>query len=55
LETGEQVDHINGIHGDNRAVNLRVMHFVEHARMHPTVLNPPPRSQETGCFMKRAP
>ena len=55
LEPGEQVDHINGIHNDNRAVNLRVMHFVEHARMHPTVLNPPPRSQETGCFMKRAP
>ena len=53
LEPGEQVDHINGVHGDNRAVNLRVMKRIEHARIHPIVLNPPPRNRETGLFMKR--
>lgn len=36
LEQGEQVDHINGIHGDNRVENLRVMHYTEHAKLHPT-------------------
>ena len=35
LEQGEQVDHINGIHGDNRVENLRIMHYIEHARIHP--------------------
>ena len=39
LEQGEQVDHINGIHGDNRAKNLRVMHYTEHARLHPLLVN----------------
>jgi hypothetical protein len=35
LEPGEQVDHINGVHGDNRVENLRVMHYTEHSRIHP--------------------
>ena len=39
LEQNEQVDHINGVHSDNRVENLRVMHRVEHARIHPTVLS----------------
>ena len=38
LEQGEQVDHINGIHGDNRVENLRVMHYTEHARLHPALI-----------------
>jgi len=37
LEKGEQVDHRNGIHSDNRVENLRVLHFVEHGRVHPLV------------------
>jgi len=39
LEPGEQVDHINGIHSDNRVDNLRVMHYTEHARLHPLLVN----------------
>ena len=35
LEAVEQVDHINGIHGDNRVENLRIMKMLEHARLHP--------------------
>ncbi len=53
LEPGEQVDHINGIHNDNRVENLRVMHYTEHARIHPTVLNPPDRDSITGRFKPR--
>ena len=53
LEHGEQVDHINGIHGDNRAENLRVMKIVEHARLHPTVVNPLPHDPSTGQFLPR--
>ena len=37
LEPGEQVDHINGQHADNRVENLRVMHYTEHARIHPMI------------------
>lgn len=40
LEPGEQVDHINGIHADNRVENLRVMHYTEHARIHPMLATP---------------
>ncbi len=39
LEQGEQVDHINGVHSDNRVENLRVMHYTEHARLHPLLVN----------------
>jgi len=37
LAKGEQVDHINGVHSDNRVENLRVMHYTEHGREHPLV------------------
>lgn len=37
LEKGEQVDHRNGIHNDNRAENLRVLHYVEHGKIHPLI------------------
>lgn len=39
LEAGEQVDHINGVHADNRVENLRVMHRVEHGRIHPMIVS----------------
>ena len=39
LEKNEQVDHINGVHGDNRVENLRVMHYVEHGRLHPMLVD----------------
>jgi hypothetical protein len=39
LEKGEQVDHINGIHSDNRVENLRVMHYVEHGKVHPLIVS----------------
>ena len=38
LEPDEQVDHRNGVHSDNRVENLRVLHKVEHARMHPCIV-----------------
>jgi hypothetical protein len=53
LEHGDQVDHINGIHGDNRVENLRVMKIVEHARLHPVVANPLPHDLKTGQFLPR--
>ena len=37
LEKGEQVDHKNGIHGDNRVENLRVMSYIEHGKLHPLI------------------
>jgi hypothetical protein len=39
LQKGEQVDHINGKHSDNRVENLRIMHYVEHGRSHPLIVN----------------
>ena len=39
LQKGDQVDHINGIHADNRVENLRVMHYVEHGKIHPLIAN----------------
>jgi hypothetical protein len=54
LEPKEQVDHINGIHNDNRIENLRVMKYSEHARIHPVVLNPLERDLTTGRFLARA-
>lgn len=39
LEKGEQVDHVNGVHSDNRIENLRVMHYTEHARIHPLIVS----------------
>ena len=53
LESGEQVDHINGVHSDNRVENLRVMHYTEHAKLHPTVKNPLKHDPITGCFLPR--
>ena len=53
LEKGEQVDHINGVHADNRVENLRVMHYTEHAKLHPNVLNPLLRNPITGDFLSR--
>ena len=34
-----QVDHINGRHSDNRVENLRVMHYAEHGRIHPRIVD----------------
>jgi hypothetical protein len=53
LEHGEQVDHINGIHGDNRVENLRVMKTIEHARLHPNVMNLSARNANNGQFLPR--
>ena len=52
LEPGEQVDHINGLHSDNRAVNLRVLKTVEHARLHPCLTTPNSRDAKTGRLVK---
>ena len=52
LEPGEQVDHINGLHSDNRAVNLRVLKTFEHARMHPCLTTPNSRNLTTGRLVK---
>lgn len=53
LELGEQVDHINGMHSDNRVENLRVMHYTEHAKLHPVRLNPLAHDPITGNFLPR--
>ncbi len=54
LEAGEQVDHVNGVHSDNRVENLRVMHYVEHAKLHPVILNPLNHDPVSGQFLRRA-
>ena len=53
LEADEQVDHINGIHGDNRVENLRVMKTVEHARLHPLLRASNARDPKTGAFWSK--
>ena len=53
LEDGEQVDHINGKHNDNRVENLRIMKTIEHARLHPTVVNPLAHNANNGQFLPR--
>lgn len=53
LEKGEQVDHINGVHADNRVENLRIMHYTEHAKLHPNVLKPLLHDPITGDFLSR--
>jgi hypothetical protein len=53
LVAGEQVDHINGLHADNRAVNLRVMKSVEHARLHPCAIKPNLRDATTGKWVEK--
>ena len=53
LEPKEQVDHRNGQHADNRVENLRVLTVVEHAKLHPTVLNPLAHDPVNGCFLPR--
>lgn len=54
LELHEQVDHRNGVHGDNRVENLRVLHRVEHAKLHPSVVNPLRHNPVNGCFLPRS-
>lgn len=39
LECKEQVDHINGVHGDNRGENLRIMSYQEHGKIHPNFVS----------------
>ena len=39
LGKGDQVDHINGVHADNRVENLRVMHYTEHGKIHPLIVS----------------
>jgi len=51
LEPGEQVDHKNGLHSDNRVENLRVLTWLDHARMHPKVIDPNPKDPNTGRFV----
>jgi hypothetical protein len=53
LEKGDQVDHINGKHADNRVENLRVMHYTEHVKIHPNRLNPLLRDPLTNRFLPR--
>ena len=38
LGKGDQVDHVNGVHADNTVENLRVMHYTEHAKLHPALV-----------------
>ena len=38
LDSNDQVDHRNGVHSDNRLENLRVLHKVEHAQLHPCIV-----------------
>lgn len=51
LEPGEQVDHKNGLHNDNRVENLRVLTWLDHAKLHPKVVNPNLKDPVTGRFV----
>lgn len=51
LEPGEQVDHKNGLHADNRVENLRVLTWLDHAKLHPKVINPNSKDPVTGRFV----
>lgn len=57
LEKGEQVDHKNGIHADNRVENLRVMSYIEHGKIHPLIcsgeLNRLGTAANTAAALKR--
>ena len=53
LQPGDQVDHINGLHGDNRVVNLRIMRSVEHARLHPCVVKLNDRDPVSGQWVTK--
>ena len=54
LEPDEQVDHRNGQHADNRVENLRVLHKVEHAKLHPVVFKPLTHDLKNGRFLQRS-
>jgi hypothetical protein len=53
LQPTDEVDHINGAHSDNRVENLRVMHYVEHGKLHPLAINPLKHDPVTGQFLRR--
>jgi hypothetical protein len=54
LEQDEQVDHRNGQHADNCLENLRVLHKVEHAKLHPMALKPLAHDPKNGRFLQRS-
>lgn len=53
LESDEQVDHRNGQHADNRVENLRVLHKIEHAKLHPLLVAFNARNPQTGAFWSK--
>lgn len=46
------VHHIDGDHNNNNIGNLCIMTKIEHGRVH-SIINPQPRSQESGKFISR--
>jgi len=53
LELDEQIDHINGVHGDNRVENLRVLHYREHAKLHPTFYSSETRAEAQKAIQEK--